>query len=65
MRFKLSSLVVLISDVLSELLEKSTAKVAGNHLEFDLALLQLVHERLRLSRLLLKLRPLIDHLLEF
>lgn len=54
----------MLADVLSELGEEPTAKVACDHIELHLALLQFVDKRLRLPRLLLKLSPLVDHFLE-
>ena len=56
---------MLISDVLCQLCEQTSPEITCDNIEFDLTLLQLVNEGLRLPRLLLELSPLIDHLLEF
>lgn len=51
--------------MLCELGEEASAEVAGNDLEFYLALFELVDERLGLAGLLLQLLALVEHLLEF
>ena len=50
--------------MLSKLVEEAAAEVARDDIELDLTLLQLVHEWLRLSRLLLQLQSLVCQLLE-